>query len=241
MKPRLTHQARARKLHFKNNVNQLDGGTPALNFVNTLKNRGGENPKDYLTNYEDFISWCYQANVIDYEYYQQLSLEAYCYANEAADVFEQVISTRFMLYGIFSSIIKREPADEIFVREFNSALDKVSKYLRFESTADGMRRIWVNIDEEIPAPLCMVIQAAADLLLMTDVKKIKQCKTCGSIFFDKTKNGTRRWCNPLACKSLDKAKRYYNAKKGTKNEVTEMASTDATIIHPSSEELEWAR
>jgi hypothetical protein len=54
MKAHLT-QARERKLHFKNTVSPLDGGTPALNFVNTLKNRGNENPKDYLTNYEDFV------------------------------------------------------------------------------------------------------------------------------------------------------------------------------------------
>ena len=215
MKAQLT-QARERKLHFKNSVSPQDGGTPALNFVNTLKNRGSESPKDYLTNYEDFVYWCYQAKVIDYEYYQQLSLEGYCYGHEAAVVVEQVVTTRFMLYEIFLSIIKREPADEIFVREFNSALDKVSKYLRFESTPDGMRRMWVNIDEEIPAPLCMVVQSAADLLLMADPKKIKRCKTCGGLFFDRTRNGTRRWCNQMACGHLLRAKLHYHAKKQLK-------------------------
>jgi len=205
--------ARERKLHFKNSVSPLDGGTAALNFVNTLKNRGGEPSKDYLTNYEDFVYWCYQAMVIDYDHYNTLSLEGYCYTHEAAAVFEQAIKTRFILHEIFLSVIKKEPAGEIFVREFNLALDSVLKYLRFESTADGMRRMWVNIDEEIPAPLCMVVQSAADLLLMADQKKIRQCKTCGSMFLDRTKNGTRRWCNPLACKSQDKAKRYYQTKK----------------------------
>jgi predicted RNA-binding Zn ribbon-like protein len=220
MKAQLT-QARERKLQFKNSVSLHDGGTPALNFVNTLKNRGSESPKDYLTNYEGFVYWCYQAKVIDYDHYNQLSLEGYCYADEAAGVFAQVIATRFVLYEIFSSIIKREPADEIFVKEFNSTMDNVSKYLRFQSTADGMRRIWVNIDEEIPAPLCMVLQSAADLLLMADPKKIKQCKTCGGLFFDRTRNGTRRWCNQMACGHLLRAKRHYHAKKGLKLVVQE--------------------
>ncbi|HEY8782812.1 MAG TPA: CGNR zinc finger domain-containing protein [Mucilaginibacter sp.] len=206
-------RARERKLHFKNTVSPKDGGTPALNFVNTLKNRGSENPKDYLTNYEDFVYWCYEAKVIDYDYYQQLSLEGYCYFKEAATVFEEVIKTRFMLREIFLSVIKAEPADEIFVQQFNLSLESVSKYLRFTSTAHGMKRMWVNIDEEIPAPLCMVIQMAADLLLLTDQKKIKQCKTCGGLFFDRTKNNTRLWCNQMACGHLLRAKRYYHAKK----------------------------
>jgi predicted RNA-binding Zn ribbon-like protein len=205
---------RERKLHYKNTVSPLDGGTPALNFVNTLKNRGAENPKDYLTNYEDFIYWCYQAKVISYDYCQQLSLEGYCYFNEAAIVFEEVIKTRFMLHEIFLSVIKAEPADEIFVQQFNSSLESVSKYLRFQSTAHGMKRMWVNVDEEIPAPLCMVVQMAADLLLLTDPKKIKQCKTCGSMFFDKTRNGARRWCNSSVCSGQLRARRYYHAKKG---------------------------
>ncbi|HEY8783513.1 MAG TPA: CGNR zinc finger domain-containing protein [Mucilaginibacter sp.] len=226
MKPRLTPQARERKLHFKNTVSPQDGGTPALNFVNTLKNRGAENSRDYLTNYEDFIYWCYEAKVISYDYYQELSLEGYCYFKEAASVFEEVIKTRFMLHQIFLSIINGEPADEIFVREFNTAAAGVAKYLQFESTAGGMRRMWVNIDEEIPAPLCMVVQSAADLLLLTDPKKIKKCKTCGSLFFDRTRNGTRRWCNPLACKSLVKAQKYYHAKKIVKDELCATTKTN---------------
>jgi predicted RNA-binding Zn ribbon-like protein len=212
-------QARQRKLQFKNSVSPQDGGTPALNFVNTLKNRGTENPKDYLTDYEAFVYWCYQAKVIDYDYYQQLSLEGYCYAHEASAVFEQVINARFMLYQIFLPVIKGEPADEIFMREFNSTIDTASKYLRYESTATGLQQVWFNIDEEIAAPLWMVVKSAADLLLKADPKKIRQCKTCGSMFLDKTKNGIRRWCNSSACGGLLRAKRYYHAKKEIKTRV----------------------
>jgi predicted RNA-binding Zn ribbon-like protein len=209
-------QVRQRKLHFKNMVSPQYGGNPALNFVNSLKNRGSDNPKEYLTNYEDFVYWCYQASVIDYDHYHSLSSEAYCYAHEAAGVFEQAINTRFMLYEIFLSVIKGEPADEVFMRQFNLETASASKYLQYESTADGLRLVWLNIDEEIASPLWIIVQLAAELLIRGDRKKIKQCKTCGSMFFDKTKNGARRWCSPLACGGLLKAKQYYHAKKEIK-------------------------
>jgi predicted RNA-binding Zn ribbon-like protein len=215
MKTNLT-LARERKLHFKNMVSPQYGGIPALNFVNTLKKRGSDKPKDYLTSYEDFVYWCYQAKIIDYDHYHQLSSEAYCYAHEAAGVFEQVINTRFMLYEIFLSVIKGEPADEIFMRQFNLEIDNSSKYLRYVSTANGIGMAWLNIDEEIAAPLWMIVQSAAELLVRGNPKKIKPCKTCGSVFFDRTKNGTRNWCNPSACGKVLKNQRYYHAKKEIK-------------------------
>jgi predicted RNA-binding Zn ribbon-like protein len=214
---RLT-QARERKILFQNNVSPLNGGTPALNFVNTLKNKGGDNSKDYLTNYEDFVYWCYQAGVISYDYYHQLSLEGYCYAHEAKGVFEQVLTTRLLLRELFLSVIKKEPADEIFMRQFNSMTETASKYLRYVSTPTGLRQVWVNIDEEIAAPLWMIVRSAAGLLVLGDPKKIKQCKTCGSIFLDRTKNGIRRWCNPATCGKLLKNKLYYDANKRIKDE-----------------------
>jgi predicted RNA-binding Zn ribbon-like protein len=215
IKARLT-QARQRKLQFQNNVSPLDGGTPALNFVNTLKNKGSDNPKDYLTNYEDFVYWCCQAGVISYDYYRHLSLEGYCYAQEAKSVFEQVVTARFILYELFLSVVKNEPADEIFVRQFNSLTETASKYLRYESTSTGLQQVWFNIDEEIAAPLWIIVRSAAGLLVLGDPKKIKQCKTCGSMFLDRTKNGKRRWCNPVTCGKLLRNKLYYHASKRIK-------------------------
>jgi predicted RNA-binding Zn ribbon-like protein len=209
-------QMRQRKLQLKNIISPQNGGINALNFVNTLQNRGSENPKDYLTNYEDFVYWCYRAGVIEYDHYNQLSLEGYCYSQEATGVFEEVIKTRFMLYEIFLSVIKAESADEIFMRQFNLAINTASKYLRYESTVNGMQLAWFNIDEEIASPLWIIIKSAGDLLLEADPEKIKQCKTCGSMFFDTTKNGIRRWCNRSACGHLLRAKRYYDSKKGIK-------------------------
>ena len=187
------------KLHFKNTVSPLDGGTYALNFVNTLNKRGSDNPKDYLTNYEDFLYWCYNAKVIEYDHYQTIGLEAYCYSDETKGIFEQVITARFMLYEIFLSVIKGGPADEIFVRQFNSVLDAASKSLRYQSTSAGWQQVWVNIDVEIALPLWIVVLSAAELLVKANPKRIKQCKTCGSMFIDRTKNGARRWCNPSVC------------------------------------------
>jgi hypothetical protein len=122
-----------------------------------------------------------------------------------------------MLHEIFLSVLKGEPADEIFVRQFNLLINTASKNLCYESTLDGWRQVWINIDEEIAVPFWIVIKCAAELLLKADAKRIKQCKTCGGLFFDKTKNSTRRWCSPSACGRVLNDKRYYSNKKGIKS------------------------
>ena len=208
--------ARERLQHFKDTMSPLDGGAIALNFVNTLKDRGSENPKDFLTDYEDFLYWCNRAGGIAYDHYQAISLEAYCYVSEAKAAFQQVITSRFMLHQIFLSVIKAEPADEIFVREFNAGLDASAKGLRYESTGDGWQLVWLNIDEEIVLPLWIVLRSAAELLLGANPKRIKQCKTCGSLFLDRTKNNARRWCNETTCGRRPSDKRYYGVRKAVK-------------------------
>jgi predicted RNA-binding Zn ribbon-like protein len=207
---------RERKLHFKNTEIPLHGSAHALNFVNTLTKRGSENPKDYLTNYEAFLYWCNKAGVIDYDHYQTISLEAYCYAHETKGIFDEMIKTRFMLYEIFLSVIEQRPADEIFVRQFNLVLDSASKHFRYISAPGGLQLVWLNIDEQIALPLWMVARAAAELLTKGDPKRIKRCKTCGCMFFDRTKNGARQWCNPSICGRQINEKRHYHAKKGIK-------------------------
>ena len=53
--------------------------------------------------------------------------------------------------------------------------------------------------------------SAADLLTATDQDRIKQCpgERCGWVFYDTTRNRSRRWCEDSQCGNRARAKRYY--------------------------------
>jgi len=198
---------RRRRAFHKNLLCPLHGGTPVLNFINTLHNRKSECPKEYLPDYEAFLMWCNYARVIDDELMQVLDLEAYCYVKETEQIFVKVINARFALYQICMSMINNLPAEEIYVREFNSMIDAGARFFRYERHASGFRRAWFNIDLEIAAPLWILFQSAAVFLENCNPRRMKQCPCCGSLFYDVSKNSTRIYCNPASCSNRILAKR----------------------------------
>jgi predicted RNA-binding Zn ribbon-like protein len=59
------------------------------------------------------------------------------------------------------------------------------------------------------APLWPVARSAGDLLLSGDFARIGECPSCGWLFLDISRNGTRRWCSMATCGSRDKMARYH--------------------------------
>ena len=63
--------------------------------------------------------------------------------------------------------------------------------------------------------LSPVLWSAADILVSADLKRLRQCanKRCLWLFFDDSKNRTRRWCSMQACGNRAKAQRHYLRQK----------------------------
>jgi predicted RNA-binding Zn ribbon-like protein len=60
----------------------------------------------------------------------------------------------------------------------------------------------------LKTPIWVIVKSLYDLITETDLARIKECPTCGWVFYDETKNGKRRWCNPQNCGTQDKMIRY---------------------------------
>ena len=76
--------------------------------------------------------------------------------------------------------------------------------------------------------LLEVARDAADLFCDADLSLLKQCEadTCVRVFYDTTKNHTRRWCVEK-CGNRMKAASYYRRKKQTR-EGTELGDAPPT-------------
>jgi len=57
-----------------------------------------------------------------------------------------------------------------------------------------------------------ILRSGADLLASEDRERVGQCaddRGCGWLFFDASRNRSRRWCNMEDCGNRAKAKRHY--------------------------------
>jgi predicted RNA-binding Zn ribbon-like protein len=76
--------------------------------------------------------------------------------------------------------------------------------------AQGFRWSWRTDPPGPQTILGPVALSAAGLLREGDLSRLKQCKGehCGWLFFDMTKNNSRRWCDMAVCGNRQKSRRH---------------------------------
>jgi predicted RNA-binding Zn ribbon-like protein len=73
---------------------------------------------------------------------------------------------------------------------------------------DGIEMHWRLDPEDASGLLAPIAFSASELLLCDDLKRLKQCRSCGWLFLDKSKGGRRRWCDMKTCGNRAKVTRF---------------------------------
>lgn len=192
---------------------QLDGGCHVFDFTNTINNRTIQANVDYMESYDDIILWVDKTGLLTKNRLKLLSELANKNKDDSDSTFRKIIRAREVLYTLFSSIAKKINPDVIVMEEFNKFL--VSSYSKIKITISSLKPdvSFVDKDVTLDEPLRIIMKSAYDILTAENMERVKECPTCGWLFIDRTKNGSRRWCAMNVCGSNDKAKRYYHRKK----------------------------
>jgi predicted RNA-binding Zn ribbon-like protein len=45
------------------------------------------------------------------------------------------------------------------------------------------------------------------------LRRLRICRNCNWLFIDRSRNGSRRWCDMAVCGNRQKARRYYHRRK----------------------------
>ncbi|GGB93298.1 CGNR zinc finger domain-containing protein [Dyadobacter sediminis] len=191
----------------------LDGGTLPFHFINTVRDRKVENVHDYLTAYDDIITWSRRMELLDEAGLGALQEFAQTNISEATKAFEKAIDLRETMYALFSAIAAGTGPETFVLEKFNlflsEALSKTGVSFHQDQYVTDIVHTGISLDK----PIWLVLKDTYRLLLEDDRKRIKECRKCGWIFLDHTKNNTKLWCNPLICGSTSKSSRYYHSKK----------------------------
>jgi predicted RNA-binding Zn ribbon-like protein len=192
----------------------LSGGAVCLDFVNTLGNRAGPEPREeHLASYADLVEFGRQAGTLPAAAAEALAKAARARPEEADRVLARAIDLREALQRIFGPLARDERPDERDLAGLNAELGPALSNARVSKRADGYALAWddpVGAGPRLDAPLWPVAHSAMDLLLEADLSRIGECEsdTCGFLYLDTTKNRSRRWCDTRICGNRARVRRH---------------------------------
>ena len=182
-----------------------------LAFANTLHNHGSAEAQDDLADYAGLADWMRQEAVTKTSESKQLVEEASRHPRAAATVFRQAVALRQAIYRIFSAGIKRRAPEVTDLAVFNSALGEALFHSRIVERSGSFAWEWDRSKRPLNWILWPVIHSAAELLTSDRLTRLRECAgvDCTWLFLDRSKNGTRRWCDMKGCGNRAKSRRHY--------------------------------
>lgn len=199
----------------------LLGGRPCLDFVNTLDWRGTDQPVEYLKTYQDLVLWSQHVGTISNQEAEILSRKSKVHISEQTKALAKALNLREVIYRIFSSLSAGKWAMKKDIADFNQYLTTIIMDSQIIKTKEGY--IWdTKGNREKPDwILNPLIRSAADLLVSDELKRVKECgnQACGWLFFDTSRNKSRRWCHMGSCGNRAKASRFYKKNSGSRSQI----------------------
>jgi predicted RNA-binding Zn ribbon-like protein len=191
---------------------RLVGGNLALDFANTRSGPpAGPPDDDLLTSYANLVDWGVYAGALTEPEAAALRRVAEGDPDHARDVLGRARATRDYLDELFRpTAAGRDPHPAALLRLRDDAADAIG-HARL-ARAGTYAWTWHD-DRTLARPLRPVVHAAVDLLTTGTLDRIKGCGGCSFLFYDESKNRSRRWCSMDDCGTTEKMRRYVAARR----------------------------
>lgn len=210
------------------------GGVLCLDFANTLEPRGGPPPfstpphfsfRDELLTYTDLIAWTIHKEALPFAAGVALLEAADRQPGQASVVVGRARVLRDAIYRVFWHIAQQQapPAADlaILAQEYSDGALAAT----LNSSEDGVRWQWPDDSVNLSRPLWPVAWSATELVTTGDSARIKVCPgspgqsiPCAWLFYDETKNRSRRWCSMADCGGVTKARRQTARRRAGKSQ-----------------------
>jgi predicted RNA-binding Zn ribbon-like protein len=190
---------------------ELTGGALCLDFANTVDSRPTPEPKELLGSYSDLVSWGVQARALEAADAPRLLRLAARSPGRAERVLARARGLREAIFGVFSELAGgRAPRDEA-LSVIEAAHARAQARRRLVRAGAGFAWRWAPGEKALDAMLPPVAHSAGDLLTSPELERLRECAAdrCAWLFLDRSRNGTRRWCDMTVCGNRSKARRFY--------------------------------
>jgi predicted RNA-binding Zn ribbon-like protein len=178
-----------------------------LEFSNTA----GINMSEQLPDYQALLDWALNMGILNdlqAETQRQWSL---AHPAKAGAIHKRAHKLRNAVFGLFAALNAKEPVAQKDMEALNSELAAALGSMQVQRTPDGFIYTWPQCGQAPDYILWQVARSASELLVSKDHARVKVCASerCNWLFFDTSKNRSRRWCDMKVCGNREKARRHY--------------------------------
>jgi predicted RNA-binding Zn ribbon-like protein len=190
----------------------LIGGELALDFANTCSGRGFDSHCDHLQRPEHVALWAAHAKVLSPADAEWLAEKAA--ADGAQGLLDAALALREDVYQLGAAIAAGRPAPLDRIESLTKTHAHALARARLAPIGDNFGWTWSPRETPVEAIIGPISLSALTLLQQADLTRVKQCQgeKCGWLFFDATKNKSRRWCEMEVCGNRAKQKRFARAR-----------------------------
>jgi len=203
---------RTRKLGNEPTFPRLLGERLCLDYVNTVEDPLGDRPEEFLHTYPDLARWGHHVGILSPAADDRLRAEGERRPAEAAATFARAIALRDALTRIFRAVARGDAPPEDALQGLHAEYVAALGRARLAPAGGGFDWAWDGGDDALDRPLWDVVRSAVAVLTEDDPARVKECPgagDCGWLFYDTSKNGSRRWCSMEGCGSRVKMRHHY--------------------------------
>ena len=168
----------------------------SLDFANTLiGSPNAANPFDFLENPKRLRDWYVSANLIR--------------SNDSLKpAFKSALELRTTLHNMYWCLYNNAGVSNTTLERFNTFLGLRRE--RSQIRRDGTSFVLECLLENQPDPIFKIAESGAYFLANLERHRLKKCVNpdCNLLFYDRSKNNSRRWCDMQTCGNRAKQTRF---------------------------------
>ena len=181
----------------------------ALDFANTESGRGFASHENHLREAEHVAQWLKHAKALPAEDADWLKGEVSQRADLAADLMTQAIALREAIHDIGAALGRRAKPPAASLADLSAVHARCVAKAALAPGVLSCRWRWSVRAAPVEAALGPIALAAVKLFTEGDFHRIRECggHACGWLFYDRSKNNRRRWCEMEVCGNRAKQRR----------------------------------
>jgi predicted RNA-binding Zn ribbon-like protein len=176
---------------------EFAGGRLCLDFCNTLSRGPGEGPRDRIDSAAAFSAWANRLGRMDV-------------SPPGPDELAALREFRRALLAIIDATVENTVPNRADLQVLEAEIADFRRSERLVPAANGGFTLMDSSVNPVEKLRHDIARDAAEILVGGEISRIKRCPddTCRWVFFDASKNFSRRWCAMDDCGARDKVRRF---------------------------------
>jgi predicted RNA-binding Zn ribbon-like protein len=181
----------------------------ALDFANTESGRGFPSHQNHFLKAANVVEWLRHAKALPVEDADWLGKRVAERADLAADLLAQATELRAAIHDIAAALGRRAKPPEAALASLSALHARCVAEAELAPGALACRWSWSVRAAPVETALGPIALAAVRLFTEGDFRRIRECggHACGWLFYDRSKNNRRRWCEMEVCGNRAKQRR----------------------------------